>query len=607
MLRAMFEVFELPFVQRGVWEVLLLAVGAGLIGTWIVLRGLAFYAHAVGTATFPGLVLADGLGFAATLGAAGTGLLVAIGVGLLGRRATRTGRDGDRYDATTALVLCGALALGVILASDVFASGANVETLLFGSLLVIDDADLVLAGVASAVVLAATVLLEPRWLATGFDPAAARALGARSSLPDVLLLGLVGLVAVSVLSAVGALLATALLVVPAATTRLLVRRLRTWQVATVLLVAVEGVAGLWLSVETNAPPGATIAVLSGGVFVLAALVRAGRGRVGGRGVVAVGAAAALAAGAAGCGDGTGGAEGTAIKVVATTTQVADFARNVGGDRVQVVQLLQPNSDPHDYEPRPQDLRDATGAKLLLVSGDDLDGWATEVAKQVGLRDDVVDVGAGRPVELEGGHDHHEVEEEDEHAGEEGDHDVDPHWWHDPRNVVSAIGVIAAALAKADPDGAAGYRERAAGYTAEVRAMDREVASCLERVPAAQRRLVSDHDAFGYLAHRYGIETVGAVIPSTTTQAQPSAGELTSLARTVEREGVRAIFPESSLNPKLAEAIARRTGAAVAGTLFADTLGPADGRGATYVAAARANADTLVRGFTGTAAGCAEAR
>ncbi len=600
MLRGVFEVFQLPFVQRGVWEVLLLAVGAGLIGTWIVLRGLAFYAHAVGTATFPGLVLADGLGFAATLGAAGTGLLVAVGVGLLGRRALRTGQDADRYDATTALVLCGALALGVILASDVFASGANIETLLFGSLLVIDDADLVLAGVASLVVLAATVVLEPRWLAAGFDPAAARALGARSSLPDVVLLGLVGLVAVSVLSAVGALLATALLVVPAATTRLLAARLRTWQVATILLVAVEGVAGLWLSVETNAPPGATIAVLSGVVFVLAALVRAGRGRP----VLAAGAAAALAVGAAGCGDGaSGGADGAAIKVVATTTQVADFARNVGGDRVQVVQLLQPNSDPHDYEPRPRDLRDATGAELVLVSGDDLDDWSSDVARQVGLEDRLVDVGAGRPVTLEGGHAHEEGDEDDEHAGEEGGHDVDPHWWHDPRNVESAAGVIAAALTEADPAGAAGYAQRSRAYTARVRALDRRVAACLDRIPEAQRRLVSDHDAFGYLAHRYDIESVGAVIPSTTTQAQPSAGELTALARTVEREKVRAIFPESSLNPKLAEAVARRTGATVAGTLYADTLGPAGGGGATYLDAAQANADTLVRGFSGGTSGC----
>ena len=128
----MLDPFSLPFVQRGIVEIVVLAVGAGLIGTWIVLRGLAFFSHAVGTAAFPGLVLADGLGFSAHLGAAGAAALVAAAVGWLSRH------ERDRYDSLTALVLVAALALGVILASDVFHSGANVETLLFGSLLTID-------------------------------------------------------------------------------------------------------------------------------------------------------------------------------------------------------------------------------------------------------------------------------------------------------------------------------------------------------------------------------------------------------------------------------------------------------------------------------------
>src|ERR671932_477860 len=227
-------------------EVLVLCVGAGIIGTWIVLRGLAFYAHAVGTAAFPGLVLADGLGFAAVLGAGATGLAVAAAIGWLARREGAR----DRYDSITAIVLVGALAGGVILAADVFHSGAHVETLLFGSLLVIGTGDLVLAAMASGVALAAGVLLEQRWLVAGFDPAAARALGARSPVPDG-----------------------------------------------VVLAAVEGVAGLWLSVRTDAPPGATIAVLSGAGFALAALWRGAGGRRRLRGLAAAGAVlAALAAG-----------------------------------------------------------------------------------------------------------------------------------------------------------------------------------------------------------------------------------------------------------------------------------------------------------------------
>ncbi|HVS28712.1 MAG TPA: metal ABC transporter permease [Solirubrobacteraceae bacterium] len=264
----MLDPFSLPFVQRGLAEVLLLAVGAGLLGTWIVLRGLAFYTHAVGTAAFPGLVVADGLGFAAPLGALGAAAIFAATVGRLARR----GRDG--YDSLTALVLVGALALGVILASDVFRSGAHVESLLFGSLLAIGTGDVVLAAAVSALSLGTTLVLGRHWLATGFDQHGARTLGVNSAITDAALLALVALVSVAALSAVGALLATALLVVPAATARLWTQRLGSWQLASIALVALEGTVGLWLSVKFNAPPGATIAVLASAVFGLAAALRA---------------------------------------------------------------------------------------------------------------------------------------------------------------------------------------------------------------------------------------------------------------------------------------------------------------------------------------------
>ena len=153
---ALLSPFELPYVQRGLAEILLLSVGAGVLGCWIVLRGLAFYSHAVGTAAFPGLVLADGLGFAAPLGAIGAAAAFALVVTALGRR-TRVGAD-----ATTAIALTGMLALGVILASDVFESGPGVESLLFGSLLLVEPRDLLFAGAASAIALAATTALGRR-------------------------------------------------------------------------------------------------------------------------------------------------------------------------------------------------------------------------------------------------------------------------------------------------------------------------------------------------------------------------------------------------------------------------------------------------------------
>ncbi len=257
-----FELIQMPFVQRGLIEVLAFSIGAGLLGTWIVLRGLAFYSHAVGMATFPGLVLAGGFGFAAPLGAFGAAVLFAGALEGVSRK-----RQGG-YDSFTALVVVGMLAAGIMLASDVFHSGSSVDALLFGSLLAVSPGNVALTAAASGLTLTSTCFLGRIWLATGFDGAGVRSLGVRPAAPDALLLLLVALVATTALSTVGALLATTLLVVPAATARPWIRRLLPWQIISVILAAVEGVGGLWISLLTNAPPGASIAVIAGVVFAL---------------------------------------------------------------------------------------------------------------------------------------------------------------------------------------------------------------------------------------------------------------------------------------------------------------------------------------------------
>src|SRR3954470_610110 len=540
----MFDAFGLPFVQRGLWEVLLLAVPAGLLGTWIVLRGLAFFAHATGTAAFPGLVVADGVGFAAPLGALGAAAVFAAVVFGLGARR-RTGMD-----SLTALALAGALAAGVLLASDVYGSGARVDTLLFGSLLVIDTRDLVLPAVAGVLAAGASTMLGERWLARGFDPDAARALGLRSRWPDLALLVLVGFSVVASLAAVGALLVTALFVVPAATARLLVARVRAWQWLSVGLAAAEGVVGLWRWVEAYAPPGPAIAVVAGAVFALVALRRAWRPAP----ALALAAAALLA----GCGGVAGGDDRPTV--VATTTQLADLARNVAGPQWRVVGLLRPNTDPHEYEPRPDDVRATAKARIILVSGRGLDGWMDDVVRQSGADARVLDLGAGPgPV----------------------------HWWHDPVAVERAVRRIGRVL-----DAPTGR------YVARLRALDRAIAACMARVPVAERKLVTDHDAFGAFARRYGIRVVGTVIPSQTAQSQASARDLAKLERTIEREHVRAVFPETSVSARVAQAIAHDTGASARHRLYGDALGPRGSAGDTYLKMEAANADAMVRGFTG---------
>ncbi len=576
----MFAPFHYAFVQRGLLEVLLLSVCAGLVGSWVVLRGMAFFTHAVGTATFPGLVLADGLGFAALAGGAASALLFAAGV----EGASRRRRVG--YDSLTALALVAVLATGVILASDVFHSGSNIETLLFGSLLVIGGQQLLLAGLASVAALAATILIGQRWLAIGFDADHARALGLRSRVPDAVLLVLIALSATVSVSAVGALLVTALFIIPAATARLLTRRVLTLQMTSVALVALEGVVGVWLSVEWNVPPGATIAVLAGAVFAAVALARLLPARL----VVAGAALVVFVLAAAACGGGSSKTSGK-LTVVATTTQIGDWARQVGGAHAEVHQILQPNGDAHEYEPRPADVASTSGADLVLENGDELDPWMDKVVKEAGGDPTVVVLGEHVPVKRPG-----------ETSGPEASR-YDSHWWHDPRNAISAVEQIRDTLATADPDNADAYRTGADRYLAQLRQLDQAISNCIGRVPRSQRKLVTDHDAFGYFAGRYGITVVGAVIPSQTTQAQPSARDTARLVAQIRREHVKAVFPESSINKRLAQTIARETGASADYTLYGDSLGPQGSPGGTYLEMEAANAEAMVKGFTGGAISC----
>lgn len=316
--------------------------------------------------------------------------------------------------------------------------------------------------------------------------------------------------------------------------------------------------------------------------------------------------------AVGCGETSGGAgQGgeAAIPVVATTTQVADLTRNVGGDRVEVRGFLGPNVDPHDYEPRPSDAQAVTDARVVFKSGGDLDAWLSEVTESAGTGAPVVEL-IDRVETIEGGDAHGEEHGgEEEHAGGEEEHGseeeagVDPHWWHDPRNAQRAVEAIRTELVRVDPAGATDYERNASDYLERLRRLDQQVADCMNRVPADQRKLVTTHDALGYFADRYDVEAIGSVLDSLSTEAQPSAGDTRELIDQIREEDVRAVFAESSVDTRLEGAIAEETQAQVGAPLYADTLGPEGSPGATYVGSVAANADAMARGFTGGTVTC----
>lgn len=291
-----------------------------------------------------------------------------------------------------------------------------------------------------------------------------------------------------------------------------------------------------------------------------------------------------------CGDDDPGAGQTRgeLTAVATTTHVADLVRSVGGDRVDVQGILPAGADPHDYEPRPSDAASLTEAPIVFKSGGDIDSWLDDLLDNAGADSEVVPLIDG--VETIAGVDDDEGE-------------IDPHWWQDPRNTIRAVAAVRRALTEADPAGRDAYRRNAAAYTSQLQRLDSGIAACIEKVPAGQRKLVTTHDALGYFAHRYDVELMGAIIPSLSTQAQPSSKDINSLVDQIRDEDVKSIFPETALNDRLEQAVSREAGATVGKALWADSLGPEGSTGETYLEAMAFNTEAMVDGMTGGRIAC----
>jgi ABC-type Zn uptake system ZnuABC Zn-binding protein ZnuA len=309
----------------------------------------------------------------------------------------------------------------------------------------------------------------------------------------------------------------------------------------------------------------------------------GRQRVGRRwaALLAAGLAALPVAGCSGSGDaGDGGGGGGGLRVVATTTQVADLAANVGGDRVQVTSLLKPGIDAHDYEPSPADIDAIARADLVVQNGVGLEEWLGDTIESSGFAGPVVDASQG--VRLR-----------------QVDGEADPHIWQDPGNAQRMAANIERGLAAAEPADATAFAANLAAYTKELEALDAEVERQIDGL--ANKKVVTNHDAFGYYLDRYGLELVGSVIPSFDTSAELSGRDIRDLVAKIKATGVKAIFSETSLPPRAAETIGREAGVKVvvgADALYGDALGPPGSDGDTYLKMIRHNTATIVGNLSG---------
>lgn len=277
----------------------------------------------------------------------------------------------------------------------------------------------------------------------------------------------------------------------------------------------------------------------------------------------------------------------ALKVVASFSILADMVSEIGGDRITLSTIVGPDSDAHAFEPAPRDAKALAMAQVLVVNGQDFEGWLPRLLQAADFNG--VEVVASLGIQghtLNSGHQNHDDHDHDHEHG-----DMDPHMWQSLENGVVYARNIAAGLTVADPDNAAYYAGRAQDYIERMQALDASIKAALADIPPAHRKVITAHDAFGYFGRAYGIQFVSAA--GVANQAQPSAKNVAAIISLVKQEKIAAVFVENVTNDKLVSQIAHETDAVVGGTLYSDALAQPDQPAGTYLGMLRWNADQLI--------------
>lgn len=275
-------------------------------------------------------------------------------------------------------------------------------------------------------------------------------------------------------------------------------------------------------------------------------------------------------------------DATKLQVVATFSILGDFARNVGGDRVEVTTLVGPNGDVHVYTPTTADAEAIRNARLVIVNGLGLEGWLPRLVESSGSKASTVIATRGIvPRKVAAG----EILSRDRSVGS-----LDPHAWQSVANAKIYVANIRDAMVAADPANAATYRANTSAYLAKLERLDRDVREALAPIPVERRRVISNHDAFGYFAAAYDITFVAPQGVSTDTE--PSARDIGVVIEQIKKEKIPAVFLENISDPRLMRQIASETGAAIGGTLYSDSLTPKDGEAPSYIEMVRHNVRTI---------------
>ena len=267
-----------------------------------------------------------------------------------------------------------------------------------------------------------------------------------------------------------------------------------------------------------------------------------------------------------------------LKVLATFSILGDFVIAVGGNRLDVTSLVGPNSDAHVYSPAPADARKVADAKVVVTNGLGFEGWMSRLVRASGTKAKVIETTSGIATrKLADGH-------------------ADPHAWQSAEHGKIYVANIRDALVATDPPGRADYESNAAAYLAKLDALDRELKAAVASIPAERRRIISSHDAFGYLQQAYGIEFIAP--QGLSTESEASARDVARIITQIKREKIPAVVLENISDPRLLERIAKETGARLGGKLYSDALTDRNGDAPSYIDMMRHNMRQIVAALRG---------
>ena len=270
-----------------------------------------------------------------------------------------------------------------------------------------------------------------------------------------------------------------------------------------------------------------------------------------------------------------------LKVVATFSILADFVKNVGGERVAVSALVGPNGDAHVYQPTPGDAKTLAAAQVVITNGLGFEGWINRLVKASGTKAPMIVATRGiKPRKAEDDHGHG---------------DADPHAWQSVANAKRYVENIRTALVAADPAARDVYEANAAAYAAKLDALDAEVKAAIEKIPADRRRIITTHDAFGYFAAAYGVTFIAP--QGVSTEAEVSARDVARIITQIRKQKIPAVFLENVTDKRLLERIGAESGARIGGTLYSDALTDEKGAAPTYLDMMRHNVKQLAAALT----------